>query len=137
MKSEVIRSRNNPVVRRLRPSLRALFPGAELDIDDRFRIAAVARAGAPEPFEHLSDGTREQLAILARLAFAELMADQGRPAVVVLDDALVFSDDQRIEQMFELLARAGAKLQILILTCRERVFQGLAAPRLRLEPVER
>ena len=124
-----------PVVRRLRPYLQALFPGAELEVDDAFRITAVARAGACEPFEHLSEGTREQVGILARLAFAELLADQGRPAVVVLDDALVFSDDQRIEQMFEILARAGEKLQIIVLTCRERVFRGLAAHRLRLEPL--
>jgi DNA repair exonuclease SbcCD ATPase subunit len=125
-----------PVLRRLRPGLQALFPGAELEIDSGFRITAVARAGAPEPFERLSDGTREQIAILARLAFAELLADQGRPAVVVLDDALVFSDDQRIEQMFDILARAGEKLQILILTCRERVFRGLPAHRLRIEAVD-
>jgi DNA repair exonuclease SbcCD ATPase subunit len=125
-----------PVVRRLRPYLQALFPGAELEVDDAFRIAAIARSGAPEPFERLSDGTREQIAILARLAFAELLADQGRPAVVVLDDALVFSDDQRIQQMFEILARAGEKLQILVLTCRERVFRGLPAHRLRLEALE-
>jgi uncharacterized protein YhaN len=52
---------------------------------------------------------------------------------VVLDDALVFSDDQRIEQMFEILAGAAAKLQIIVLTCRERVFEGLGAHRLRLE----
>ncbi len=122
-----------PVVRRLRPYLQALFPGAELEVDDAFAITAVARAGASEAFERLSEGTREQIAILARLAFAELLADQGRPAVVVLDDALVFSDDQRIEQMFEILARAGEKLQIIVLTCRERVFRGLAAHRLRLE----
>ena len=65
-------------------------------------------AGGAEPFERLSDGTREQIAVLARLAFAELLADQGRPAVVVLDDALAFSDDQRIEQMFDILVRAAA-----------------------------
>ncbi len=124
-----------PVVRRLSPYLQALFPGAELQIDDSFRITAVARGGAPEPFERLSDGTREQVAILARLAFAELLADQGRPAVVVLDDALVFSDDQRIEQMFEILAQAGEKLQIIVLTCREQVFRRLPAHRLRLETV--
>ena len=33
-----------PVVRRLRPYLQALFPGAELEIDSGFRITAVARA---------------------------------------------------------------------------------------------
>ena len=71
--------------------------------------------------------------MLTRLAFAELLADQGRPAVVVLDDALVFSDDRRIEQMFDILVRAAAKLQIILLTCRERVFADLPAQRLCLE----
>ena len=126
-----------PLVRRIRPYLDALFPGADLEVDAAFRITAVARAAAAaEPFERLSDGTREQIAVLARLAFAELLADQGRPAVVVLDDALAFSDDQRIEQMFEILVRAAAKLQIILLTCRERVFARLPARRLRLEQVE-
>ncbi len=125
-----------PLVRRIRPYLEALFPGSDLEVDEAFRITAVARSGAVEPFERLSEGTREQIAVLTRLAFAELLADQGRPAVVVLDDALVFSDDRRIEQMFAILARAAAKLQIIVLTCRERVFQGLAAHRLRLEQVQ-
>ena len=124
-----------PVVRRLRPYVEAMFPGADLVVDDAFRITAVARSGQPESLERLSEGTREQIAILARLAFAELLADQGRPSMVVLDDALVFSDDQRIERMFEILTRAGAKLQILVLTCRERVFRGLEAHRLHLETV--
>jgi energy-coupling factor transporter ATP-binding protein EcfA2/uncharacterized coiled-coil protein SlyX len=125
-----------PLVRRIRPYLAALFPGADLQVDEAFRISTVARQSRSELFERLSAGTREQIAILTRLAFAELVADQGRPAVVVLDDALVFSDDQRIEQMFQILARAAEKLQILVLTCRERVFQGLPARRLRLEEVQ-
>ena len=122
-----------PLIGRIRPYLQALFPGAELEIDAAFRIIAVARAGAPEPFERLSDGTREQLAVLVRLAFAELLAECGQPAVVVLDDALAFADDQRIERMFDILAAAAGKFQIIVMTCRERVFEGLAATRLRLE----
>ena len=125
-----------PLVRRIRPYLEALFPGADLQVDEAFRIAAIARQSRPELFERLSDGTREQIAILTRLAFAELLADQGRPAVVVLDDALVFSDDQRIEQMFQILTRAADRFQILVLTCRERVFRGLPAQRLRLDQVQ-
>jgi hypothetical protein len=124
-----------PLVGRIRPYLEALFPGADLEVDEAFRITTVAR-GRDEPFEHLSEGTREQIAVLARLAFAELLADRGQPAVVVLDDALVFSDDRRIERMFEILARAAARLQIIVLTCRERVFEGLAAHRLRLEQLQ-
>jgi DNA repair exonuclease SbcCD ATPase subunit len=125
-----------PLVRRIRPYLEALFPGSDLEVDDAFRITAVARSSAAEPLERLSQGTREQIAVLTRLAFAELLADQGRPAVVVLDDALVFSDDRRIEQMFEILVRAAEKLQIVVLTCRERVFEGLAGHRLRLEQMQ-
>jgi uncharacterized protein YhaN len=125
-----------PVLDRLRPYLAALFPGADLSLDEGLRIVAVARGGAAEPFERLSEGTREQIAVLTRLAFAELLADQGLPATVVLDDALVFSDDARIEQMFAILANAALRLQIIVLTCRERLFEGLAAERLRLEPLQ-
>ncbi len=48
---------------------------------------------------------REQLSVLTRLAFARLLARDGRPAPVILDDALVYSDDDRIERMFDALHR--------------------------------
>ena len=67
-------------------------------------------------------GTQEQIAVLVRLAFAEMLAEQGHPATVVLDDALVFSDDQRMNRMFDILSMAGAKVQVLIFTCREQLF---------------
>jgi hypothetical protein len=38
--------------------------------------------------------------------------------------------------MFEILADAARQLQIIVLTCRERVFRDLAAHRLRLEQVQ-
>jgi hypothetical protein len=43
---------------------------------------------------------------------------------------------QGIEPMFEILARAGAKLQILVLTCRERGSRGLPGYRLRLQAIK-
>ena len=124
-----------PVVERIRPYLQALFPDAQIALDGALRITAISRAGADEPFEQLSEGTREQIAILVRLALAELLHDRGLPAVVVLDDALVYSDDARMRRMFEILERAAARLQILVLTCRERLFDELAGTRLHLEPV--
>jgi uncharacterized protein YhaN len=51
----------------------------------------------------------------------------------VLDDALVFSDDLRMQRMFRVLERAAERLQILVLTCRERLFEDLAGTRLHLE----
>ena len=121
-----------PVALRLRPYLRGLYPGAEVVVDESLRIVTLGREGSQEPFEQLSDGTREQVAVLVRLAFAELLADHGGPAVVVLDDALAFSDDDRLEQMFTLLHHAARRLQIVVLTCRERAFESLGASRLRI-----
>jgi DNA repair exonuclease SbcCD ATPase subunit len=117
-----------PVVRRVTPYLQSLFPGAAIACDESLRITGITREvlGA-EDFDRLSDGTQEQVAVLARLAFAEMLIDQGKPAMVILDDALAYSDPERMERMFDVLAQAAAKMQILILTCREDLFARLGA----------
>ncbi len=109
-----------------------LLPETDLVFDEDLSISAIERGGATESFVHLSAGTQEQLAVLTRLAFAELLLDQGRPATVILDDALVFSDDDRIERMFDILMRAAEKVQIVVLTCRRRLFARLGAPTLQI-----
>ncbi len=121
-----------PVAQRAAPYLRMLLPGAGLKFDKNLSIDKIERRGDIESFACLSAGTQEQLAVLTRLAFAELLLDQGRPATVILDDALVFSDDERIERMFDILMRAGEKTQIIVLTCRRRLFARLGAPILQI-----
>jgi energy-coupling factor transporter ATP-binding protein EcfA2 len=122
-----------PVVSRVEPYLKMLLPGTDIILDDNLNISAIQRNGAAEAFGRLSEGTQEQLAVLTRLAFAELLLAQGRPATVILDDALAFSDDLRIEKMFDILMRAGENVQILVLTCRKRLFARLGASELHLE----
>lgn len=121
-----------PVVSRVEPYLKMLLPGANIVLDEDLRIAAIQRAGQREDFDVLSGGTKEQLAVLTRLAFAELLLGQGRPATVILDDALAFSDDERIESMFDVLMRAGDKVQIIVLTCRKKLFTRLGAAPLEI-----
>lgn len=119
-----------PVLRELQPLLSILHPGAQLMIDDTTLLpAALTRNGQEEPLEILSGGTREQLAILTRLAFARLFAAAGRPIPVILDDALVHSDDDRIEAMFDALHRTSKDQQILVFTCRQRAFAALGGER--------
>jgi len=115
------------------PYLQSLFPGAAIACDESLRITGITREilGA-EDFDRLSDGTQEQVAVLARLAFAEMLIDQGKPAMVILDDALAYSDPERIERMFDVLAQAAAKMQILILTCREDLFARLGGTEIKL-----
>ncbi|MFP4270566.1 MAG: ATP-binding protein, partial [Alphaproteobacteria bacterium] len=93
-----------------------------------------SRGERVDALDRLSGGTREQLAILTRLGFATLMAECGRDMPVVLDDAIVFSDDRRIERMFDALTLAGATVQVLVLTCRERSFERLGGRALRCTP---
>ncbi len=82
-----------PIAERTEPHLRMLLPGARFRFSEKLGIEGVERRGATEEFAYLSAGRQEQLAVLSRLAFAELLLDKGHPATVILDDALVFSDD--------------------------------------------
>ncbi|KGJ21680.1 AAA family ATPase [Paracoccus sanguinis] len=123
-----------PVMDELRPLLDILHPGAELGFDDTSLLpATLTRAGQDEALDILSGGTREQLAVLTRLAFARLFLRRGQPVPVVLDDALVHSDDDRIEAMFTALHRVAQDQQILVFTCRQRAFAPLGGQRLRVE----
>lgn len=125
----------SPVLRRVRPYLQLLFPGADIRIDEDLRITGVVReAGYEEAFTHLSMGTQEQIAVLIRLAFAEMLVEQGHPATVILDDALVFSDDRRMKRMFDILNMAARNVQVLVLTCREQLFEELGGRTLSLAP---
>ena len=124
----------SPVLKRVRPYLQLLFPGAEIRIDENLSIASVVReAGYEETFNHLSMGTQEQIAVLVRLAFAEMLVKQGHPATIVLDDALVFSDDRRMNRIFDILNMASQTVQVIVFTCREQLFEGLGGRQLSLE----
>lgn len=125
-----------PVVKRIAPYLQRLFPGAGISCDENFQITGVVREfEQAERFDKLSDGTQEQIAVLTRLAFAEMLLDSGRPAMVILDDALAYSDSERLERMFDLLSQAALRMQILILTCRGELFTRLGGSRVRLTSV--
>ncbi len=129
-----------PLMTRLSPYLQALFPRARLSLRDDFQITGLSRLDAvaigqepdDETFDSLSYGTREQIAILARLAFADMLLQSGRPAFLVLDDALAFADHRRMERMFDILTDAGRRMQILVLTCREDLATGLGGTRVTL-----
>ncbi len=121
-----------PVVNAMAPYVAQIFPSAQIGLTDQLTINALKRGETHEAFDQVSDGTREQLAILVRLGFARLFADAGQPVPVLLDDPLVFSDDTRLQHMFKVLQAAGDVHQVIVLTCRERAFAPLQAHRLQL-----
>ncbi|MCU0733719.1 MAG: hypothetical protein MUE84_19325, partial [Hyphomonas sp.] len=125
-----------PIAEELRPLLSLLWPDAELNwADDTLLPQSLIREGQEEDMDVLSGGTQEQIAFLVRLAFARLLSKDGRHAPVILDDALVFTDDDRIERMFDALHRQAEDLQIIVLSCRQRAFRGLGGTSLQIKSI--
>lgn len=119
-----------PVAERLGGYLDLVLPGMRAVLGEGLSPATIERAGLTETLGNLSDGTQEQLAVLARLAYARLIADTGEPVPLILDDALVYADDERIARMFAALEEAARHHQVLVLTCRQRTFERLGGNRL-------
>ncbi|MCB1885673.1 MAG: AAA family ATPase [Geminicoccaceae bacterium] len=118
-----------PIQERLRPYVRRLLADAEPVLaEDSLHLTGLARRGEEEAFGSLSIGTREQLAVLVRLAFADLALERGGESpCLILDDALVYADEDRLERMKTILQQAAGRHQILLLTCRRRDYLGLDA----------
>src|SRR3546814_16040885 len=86
-----------PVAARAKRHIERLLPGCELNFSEHLGLESVIRAGVDESCASLSRGTQEQLAVLTRIAFADMLLEQGKPVSLILDDPLVYSDDARIE----------------------------------------
>ncbi len=124
-----------PVLTELAPLVRMLWPEAELQFDaDTLLPSGLVRAGTEEDFGVLSGGTQEQIALLVRLAFARILAKAGSPAPLILDDAIVYTDDDRIEKMFDAISRQANDLQIIVFSCRQKAFRGLGGQTLSIAP---
>jgi uncharacterized protein YhaN len=61
-----------------------------------------------------------------------MLLDQGCPVSLILDDPLVYSDDARLDLMVEILSEAADRMQVILLTCRDRAFRHVSANRLSL-----
>ena len=73
----------------------------------------------------LSQGTREQISVIVRLAYANLLVHYNQPAVVILDDPFVNTDSIRLERMLDILKQASQKVQIILLTCHLDLYTSL------------
>jgi AAA domain len=131
LESEAIRF-SAPVREAIAPYLMSVFPHAKLALDEGLEVKGMERAGLESRFDFLSTGTQEQIAILVRLALADIMARSGETPPIILDDALVYADQGRREAMFDALQHAGRTHQIIILTCHGDTFGSLGARPLHL-----
>lgn len=84
--------------------------------------------GHTVPFDSLSAGAKEQLALIGRLACAQLV-DGAEGAPVILDDTLGFADPGRLERLNVVLGEVGRSAQVVLLTCQPSRFASLGGAR--------
>lgn len=99
-------------------------PTFEVEVDGDLRIRNRTLDGRTVPYESLSGGAREQLGIAARLAVAALV-DRVDSVPVLIDDALGFSDPERLARMGAVFDQVGADGQVIILTCSPERYAGV------------
>ena len=106
-----------PLTQRIRDYGVLLFGDSfDVELDDDLTISRRSLDGITLDFDQLSGGAKEQLALLARLATATLVdPDAGVP--LIIDDALGYTDPQRLRTMGAVLALAGKHCQVIVLTC--------------------
>jgi AAA domain len=129
---ETSRTFLGPVTRRAARYVERILPGSTPEFDEEMSLVRITRGGTAEASSDLSRGTQEQLAVLTRLAFADLLLEKGAPVSLILDDPLVYSDDGRFEVMTDILAEAAARMQVILFTCRAKAFRHVAAHRIAL-----
>ena len=115
-----------PVIKRIQPYLADIFPGSSLQHGDKLDFTGLQSSNIEEGFEALSGGAQEQFSLMTRIGLAEVLAGDDR-LPLILDDSLVNSDPERIKLVHRVLDRASDKLQIIVFTCHEVLFDALGA----------
>ncbi|MFM0173062.1 AAA family ATPase [Paraburkholderia sediminicola] len=114
-----------PLTERLGHYLKRIFPQSTIALGDDLSPATLDRFGRADTLDALSFGTREQLGILTRLAYADLLKASGRPTLLMLDDAAVHTDAARRDAIKRALIDAATRHQILVFTCHPELWDDL------------
>ena len=143
---QLLRARRAALAQRLRAPLQKhlshylhiLLPGAQVEVGDDLAPGRITRAAAHGPeagtLQELSVGAREQMGVVARFAYADLLKEAGRPTLLILDDALVHTDAVRLAQMKRVLYDAATRHQILLFSCHPDAWRDLGVAARTLGP---
>ena len=89
----------------------------EVELDETLQVTRRILNGTTLEVDQLSTGAREQLGVICRLACAIIVSPEDGGAPIMIDDALGWSDPQRLQTMGAAIATAGKQCQIVVLTC--------------------
>ncbi len=120
--NQELQTRFSPQINREAARIMALLTGGRYEsvlLSSSFSVSAkTADDVLTRPLAALSAGTADQLYFALRLAIAHLALPPDAP--LILDDALVQFDDDRLAAAMELLREEAQTRQILLFTCQGR-----------------
>ncbi|MDO6442225.1 AAA family ATPase [Marinobacter sp. 2_MG-2023] len=125
-----------PLQKHLDHYLSVLFPEASLEVDENLMPGKFSRGSELGQMAELSYGAREQMGLISRLAYADLLQEAGRPTLIILDDTLVHSDAERLDGMKRILFDAATRHQILLFTCHPEKWRDLGVEPRDLEALK-
>lgn len=82
--------------------------------------------GAQRSVQLLSQGASDQLYLAVRLAICDMVLPEEKHVPLILDDALLSFDDDRLHAALDYLLEESEKRQILLFTCQKREGAYLA-----------
>ena len=127
---ETLRDADEEIQRRFSPELgrvasgymSAVTGGRYADVLINRDFSAMTRAqdeAVARNAEYLSAGTLDIMYLAVRLAVCELALPDGEPCPLILDDALVNLDDERLGQAMKLLEEIARERQVILFSCRK------------------
>ena len=120
---EEIQSRFSPELGRVASSyMSAVTGGRYADVLINRDFSAMTRAqddSVARNAEYLSAGTMDIMYLAVRLAVCELALPDGEPCPLILDDALVNLDEERLDQAMKLLEEIARERQVILFSCRK------------------
>ncbi|AMN47409.1 hypothetical protein ACG33_09925 [Steroidobacter denitrificans] len=140
-RSTLTRRLRAPLQKHLDHYLQLLFPQAHVQIDENLSPGMLTHTDGQGTgggdFESLSFGAREQIGLISRLAYADLLKEAGNPTLIILDDVLVHSDEARLVRMKRILFDAATRHQILLFTCHPERWRDMGVTARDLDMLRR
>ena len=95
----------------------AFGPTFAVELGEDLQVKRRTLDGVTLEVSQLSIGAQEQLGVLCRLACATIVSPDDGGVPVMIDDALGWSDPQRLQSMGAAISAAGKQCQVIVLTC--------------------
>ncbi len=103
--------------------------------ENRTLVLSQANGKDKEPHQ-LSTGTREQLYLAIRLAYAQHYCRENEPLPIAMDDVLVNFDDQRSDAALDLLIELARDIQVIFLTCHQDTIRRIQSRLTEMQPTQ-